>query len=370
MAKIDAILSERILVPLRQEWIIKGGRGTHDRSPFLLVRVRSEGIEGLGEVSGTYIWSGEGFETAEAAIRHVLLPALAGSELSPRRVRAAMDRVLAGFAFTKAAVEMACWDALGKMCGLTVAALLGGAIRRAVVSKFSISGVAPNEAADIARQAWEAGFRKFKVKVGTGLDEDLKRVRAVRETLGGDVSLGVDANGGWTLGEARRALRPLEEMNISMIEQPLNEKHIHETAQLRVNSRIPILLDESVWTASDVANVARIGAADAVNVYVGKAGGILSALEAVQVAKALGLGATMGSNGELGVGHAAIMQVLAVGDGFDLKTYSPDAAAPMYYVEDLVEPRFRLEDGEVPVPTGPGLGVTLNEAVLKKYRVN
>ncbi len=91
MAKIDAILSERILVPLRQEWIIKGGRGTHDRSPFLLVRVRSEGIEGLGEVSGTYIWSGEGFETAEAAIRHVLLPALAGAELTPRRIRAAMD---------------------------------------------------------------------------------------------------------------------------------------------------------------------------------------------------------------------------------------------------------------------------------------
>jgi len=370
MAKIDAILSERILVPLRQEWIIRGGRGTHDRSPFLLVRVRSGDIEGLGEVSGTYIWSGEGFETAEAAIRHVLLPALAGSELSPRRVRAAMDRVLAGFAFTKAAVEMACWDALGKMCGLPVASLLGGAIRTSVVSKFSISGVAPGEAAGIARQAWEAGFRKFKVKVGTGLDEDLKRVRAVRETLGGDVSLGVDANGGWTLGEARRALPPLEEMNIGMIEQPLNEKHIHETAQLRANSRIPILLDESVWTASDVANVARIGAADAVNVYVGKAGGILSALEAVQVAKALGLGATMGSNGELGVGHAAIMQVLAVGDGFDLKTYAPDAAAPMYYVEDLIEPGFRLQDGEVPVPTGPGLGVTLNEAVLKRYRVN
>src|SRR5437867_5709761 len=91
MAKIDEILSERILVPLRREWMIKGGRGAHDRSPFLLVRVRSEGIEGLGEVSGTYIWSGEGFETAEAAIRHVLLPALAGSELTPRRIRAAMD---------------------------------------------------------------------------------------------------------------------------------------------------------------------------------------------------------------------------------------------------------------------------------------
>ena len=106
------------------------------------------------------------------------------------------------------------------------------------------------------------------------------------------------------------------------------------------------------------------------NIYVGKAGGILSALEAVQVAKAVGIGATMGSNQELGIAHAAIMQVLAVGDGFDLDTYAPDAAAPLYYVEDLVEPEFRIQEGEVPVPVGPGLGVHLKEAVLKKYKVS
>jgi muconate cycloisomerase len=370
MAKIEAIWTERILVPIRREWMVKGGRGTHDRSPFLLVRVKTEGVEGLGEVSGTYAWSGEGFETAEAAIHQVLLPALIGAEVSPRQVRLRMDRALAGFSFTKAAIEMACWDALGKMCGAPVATLLGGAIRTSAPSKFSISGVMPSEAAAIARQAWEAGFRKFKVKVGTGLSQDLERVAAVRKALGNEVSLGVDANGGWTLGEARRVLPALEEMKIGMIEQPLKEKDLHETAQLRAHSPIPILLDESVWTPDDVANASRIGAADAVNIYVGKAGGILSALEAVQVAKAVGIGATMGSNQELGIAHAAIMQVLAVGDGFDLDTYAPDAAAPLYYVEDLVEPEFRIQEGEVPVPVGPGLGVHLKEAVLKKYKVS
>lgn len=370
MPTIEAIATERILVPIRSEWMVRGGRGVHDRSPFLLIRVKSEGVEGLGEVSGTYLWSGEGFETAEAAVNTVLAPALLGRELAPQVARREMDRVLANFPFTKAGVEMACWDALGKICGVSVGVLLGGSLRTSVVSKFSISGVTPREAAAIARQAWQAGFRKFKVKVGTGLHDDLDRVTAVRKELGEAVPLGVDANGGWTLGEARQALPALEEMKIGMIEQPLKERDLHETARLRAHSRIPILLDESVWSASDVALAARVGAADAVNIYVGKAGGILGALEAVAVAKATGIGATLGSNQELGIGHAAIMQVVSVGQGFDFETYAPDVAAPMYYVEDLVVPGFRIEQGEVAVPVGPGLGVRLNEEVLSKHRVS
>src|SRR5688572_30421229 len=166
MPKIETILTERLLVPLRKEWMITGGGGTHDRSPFLLIRIRADGLEGVGEVSGTYAWSGEGFETAEAAVRNVLAPALTGQVVSPNQVRVVMDKVLAGFPFTKAGIEMACWDLLGKACEISVGALLGGSLRNSIVSKFSISGSDPEISASIARQAWHAGFRKFKVKVG------------------------------------------------------------------------------------------------------------------------------------------------------------------------------------------------------------
>jgi L-alanine-DL-glutamate epimerase-like enolase superfamily enzyme len=264
---------------------------------------------------------------------------------------------------------MACWDVLGKTLNASVAQLLGGPIRTRVLSKFSISGREPDQVAAIARQAWDLGFRKFKVKVGTGISKDLARVKAVREAIG-DVSLGVDANGGWSLGEARRILPFLEEFKISMIEQPLKERELHQMAELRKHANVPILLDESVWNAADVALAAHLGAADAVNIYVGKAGGILSALEAVQLAKAHGMGATMGSNQELGIAHSAVMQVLAVADGLDLEGFPPDAASPLYYVEDITEPVCTLKDGEVKIPTGPGLGMTLNEDILKKYRVN
>jgi L-alanine-DL-glutamate epimerase-like enolase superfamily enzyme len=370
MPRIDAIITERILVPIRRDWMIVGGGGIHDRSPFLLVRVRADGIEGLGEVSGTHGWSGEGFETAEAAVQDVLAPALKGMELHPNLIRPAMDKALAGFSFTKAGIEMACWDGLGKALGTSISSLLGGAIRNSVLSKFSISGTAPEQAAAIAKSAWEAGFRKFKVKVGTGLSRDLDRVAAVRAALGDEVSLAVDANGGWTLSEARKALRPLEELKITAIEQPLPPGSLAEIARLRTHSSIPFLLDESVWSARDVLTVTQFGAADAVNVYVGKAGGILGALEAVKVAQAAGIGATMGSNLELGIGHAAIMQVLSISNGFDLMTYPPDIAAPMYYEADLVEPGFTIAEGEVPVVSGPGLGVRLNEEVVQRFRVH
>ncbi len=368
MPKIEEITTERVLVPIKPEWVVRGGAGAHDRSPFLLVRLKSEGIEGIGEVSGTYLWSGEGFETAEAAVRNVLTPTILGGELSPNQVRFAMEKVLAGFYFTKAGIEMACWDALGKCLNTSVSTLLGGTVRSSVCAKFSISGVDPKAAASIAQQAWEAGFRKFKVKVGTGLSQDLERVAAVRKMLGEEVSLGVDANGGWSLGEARRALRHLEEMQIGVIEQPLRRACLHETAILRAHSKIPILLDEGIWSASDVTTVAHLEAADAVNIYIGKAGGILGAHEAVTVAEAIGLGATTGSNLELGIGHAAILQVLSLSNGFDLDTYPPDVASPSYYVADLVEPGFSINNGEVPIPTGPGLGIKINEQVLSRFR--
>src|SRR2546422_5853889 len=140
MPKIEAITTERVLVPIKPEWVITGGAGTHDHSPFLVVRVRAEGLEGIGEVSGTYLWSGEGFDTAEAAIKTGISPLLSGKSVAPKTARDAKDRALAGFPFTKASVEMALWDLLGKSCGVSVGTLLGGPVRNSVASKFSISG--------------------------------------------------------------------------------------------------------------------------------------------------------------------------------------------------------------------------------------
>jgi muconate cycloisomerase len=368
MTIIDDITIERLAVPLRPEWIIACGRYTHSQSPFLLVRLRSDGVEGLGEISGTYEWSGEGFATAEAAVREVLIPALIGQSLCPLALSSLMNQKLAGFSFSKAGIEMAAWDALGKQLGAPIHRLLGGPTRTAVPSKFSVSAAGPEETADIAEAARDAGFRYFKIKVGTGVEQDVARIAAVRARLGAHARIAVDANGAWSLSEARQALRPLLDLGVLAIEQPIAGP-LGQLAALRAQSSAPILLDESVWSPADIAAAAEARAADAVSIYVGKFGGISGALHGLTVAHACGLDSTTGSNLELGVGHAAILHTLAATQGVDLETYPPDLAGPAYYVGDLVEPGFEIDDGKVAVPTGPGLGVTLNEQIVRKYVV-
>src|SRR5207244_655140 len=151
-----------------------------------------EGITGLGEVSCTPRWSGEDQVTAAHFIETIFTPLLIGHD--PReieRLTTRMQHALFGHPFTKAALEMALWDILGKVAGLPLYRLLGGPVREFVPTKWSISGLEPARAAEIAVWAVEQGFRTMKVKVGIDSEQDVARVRAVREAIGSEVRLGV-----------------------------------------------------------------------------------------------------------------------------------------------------------------------------------
>jgi len=205
--KISGIETIQIVVPIAPDRMIVGARGPHDRSPFLIVRVRTdEGLEGLGEVSCTPRWSGEDSVTARHVCDRYLEPVLLGQD--PRdveRLTRTMTQAIEGHHFTKAAVEMALWDLLGKALGVPVYSLLGGLARPGVRTKFSVAAAEPARAAEIASWACAQGFGAMKVKVGTGLAGDLSRVAAVRSAIGDSVRLGVDANGGWSRAEAAAA---------------------------------------------------------------------------------------------------------------------------------------------------------------------
>src|SRR2546425_765439 len=181
-----------------------------------------EGITGLGEVSCTPRWSGEDQVSAAHFIDTILGPALIGQD--PRdieRLTQAMGRALFGNPFTKAALEMAMWDVLGKAAGLPVYRLLGGKVREFVPTKWSVSGLDPARAAGIAAWAVEQGFRAMKVKVGIDPEQDVARVRAVRDAVGPGVRLGVDANGAWNVVTAVRMVNRLRDFDIYFVEQPV-----------------------------------------------------------------------------------------------------------------------------------------------------
>jgi L-alanine-DL-glutamate epimerase-like enolase superfamily enzyme len=369
--KIVGIETIPIQVPVKPALAIRSGRGgAHTISPFLLVKIHTdEGVTGLGEVSCTPRWSGEDQVTAAHFLNNYLGPLLLGED--PGRIdelTARFRTAIAGNYFTKAGVEMALWDILGKSKGVPVYKLLGGAVRESVPTKWSVSGVAPEKAAEIASWAVAQGFKAMKVKVGIDPDEDVSRVRAVRAAIGAKIKLGVDANGGWSPEVALKTIQRLREYDISFVEQPVTPEDVMHMAEIRRQIAIPIIADESIYTLQDATMLARLQAADVFSIYIGKAGGIGPARKIAAFAESVGLTCTLGSNLELGIGTAAMIHLAVGTGGIHAEAFPCDIIGPLFYEHDLLLDPLRTA-GEARALEGPGLGVELNEELVERYRV-
>jgi len=369
--KITHVETIPVQVPLRPQFMIRASRGYHSASPFLLVKIHTDGgIVGLGEVSSTPRWSGEDHFTAAHYIKNILAPLLEGED--PTRIEhlsARLDSAVAGNYFTKAALEMAGWDILGKSVGLPVYRLLGGAVRDEVATKWSISGLDPQRSAEIATWAVAQGFRTAKVKVGMDPDADVARVQAVRKALGPGIRLGVDANGGWSASTALQVIPRLYDQDVFFVEQPVAASDISGMARVRRGIRLPVIADESVYSAQDAIALIRAEAADVFSVYVGKAGGIAPARKIVAVAEAAGLACTIGSNLEMGIGSAAMIHLAMATRGIRAEEFPCDIIGPLYYEDDLLKEPLLIHGGKARPHERPGLGVELDDEKVRRYQV-
>lgn len=364
---IESVQTLAVSPRVAPDLIVSGGRGTHDRSDFLLVRVRtSAGVEGIGEISGTLLWSGEDAVTAEHLVRTALAPAIIGRPLLPvADLEARMDRAVARSPFTKTGLSTALWDAVGRTFDVPMAVVLGGPLRREVRVKMSLSGDG-DRLRSSHRAATAAGFAAFKVKVGLDPDGDASRFAAARELVGQQVVLGVDANGGWSRSDARRALRLLEPYHPTFIEQPLAPGDLIGMRELRAFG-LPVIADESVFDLDDLVALIHADAADIISVYVGKSGGPGRALTLARTAHAFGLETVIGSNGELGVGAAAQLHVASAVPG--LSTAIPsDIIGAHYYEEDILAEPLDVDGRQARLPDGPGLGVRLRDDIADRFR--
>ena len=364
---VAAIETAEVSLRPRADLVVRGAKGAHDRSDFLLVRVRtSDGVDGYGEVSATPLWSGEDGASARHFIETELAPVLVGQPLAPvGGLEAVMDKVLAGNPFTKAGVSIALWDAHARTLGVPLAVALGGPYRAEVPIKLSLSG---NGAAleRVHAGGVEHGFRAFKVKVGTGVEEDVARLAQARQLAGADAFLGVDANGGWSRAEAARAIRELAPHRPAFVEQPLAPDDLIGMHGLR-GQGFPIVADESVFGTADLVRVIRADAADVVSVYVGKSGGPGRAVAMGTLAAAFGLDTLIGSNGEFGIGAAAQLHVACALP--DLATWVPsDIIGAFYYAEDVLAEPLDSDGRVVRLGDAPGLGVTPRDDLIKEFR--
>lgn len=366
-ATIAAIHTALVSLPAHPDLIVHGAKGSHAHSDFCVVRVvTSEGVEGFGEVSATPLWSGEDGMSARHFIETVLAPGLVNRPLTPvAALETAMDDLLAANPFTKAGVATALWDAYARSLGVPLAVALGGPLRTAVPIKLSLSGDG-ERLERVYAAAVESGFAAFKVKVGLGIDSDLARVALARSLVGEQGFLGVDANGGWQRGEARRAVEALRPYDIAFVEQPVEKADLEGMAALR-GFGFPIVADESIFDLADLRRLIVANAADVVSVYVGKAGGPGRAVDLARVAHAFGLQCLIGSNGELGLGAAAQAHAAAAMPGLTAELPS-DIIGAHYYAEDILAEPVPSDGRTVRLPSGPGLGVQLRDDVLARLR--
>lgn len=271
----------------------------------IVVRILTDyGIEGWGESSPSRRVTGETVETVSLAISR-MAPRLVG--MCPLMIEQnveVMDQTVDGNPAAKAALDIALHDILGKTVGKPLFILLGG-YRTEVLTDITLSVKPPREMAADAVNAVKQGFKALKIKVGVNPVEDVERIRMVREAVGEDVEMRVDANGGWSVEQAIEVLNRVERFNIRFVEQPVPAEDVKGLARVRKNSPIPIMADESIHSSSDALRLIREEAVDLINIKLMKSGGILNAKRISDVAEAAGIPCMVGCMGESGIGVAA-----------------------------------------------------------------
>ena len=360
---IEAVDRWLIRVPLKDT--MAWASGVRTGVTRLIVRVRTRGgLEGFGEticlldaipavLDGVVIPAalGKGVDQAESLHRHVL----GGGYYHHKR--AAVMAI--------SAVEMAMWDALGRACGQPLHRLWGGLWRERVdVAAYLFVNDVERVAAD-ARAFAARGYHTFKLKIGIDERSDIALARAVREAIGPDAPLRLDVNGAWTPGTAKRQCFKLAELDPAYIEQPLELDDLAGHALLRRSQPVPIALDESAYTLSDVGNIVRADAADVVLLDPHEAGGLWPCIKAAAICESVGIPVTLHSGGELALSQAAYLHIAA-----SVPNMLPIDCESDYLGGDIAAAPQKVVDGTMQVPTAAGLGVDVDIAAVEHYRVN
>jgi L-alanine-DL-glutamate epimerase-like enolase superfamily enzyme len=354
---------------------------------FVLVKVHTDdGITGLGEATPLPDWggdfgrrSGETPKTVISLISQVLKPVLLGSDPRDlRRARRAMDAALRGNVYAKNAVDIALHDIAGKAAGVPVYRLLGGKYRDSVPVAHMVGLMPDTEAEAEATGAIADGLKALQIKGGVDSARDVRLIRKLRRILPSHVVLRLDANQGYKDAKtAAEVLRQLDDVGLDYIEQPAIG-HI-EMAASRIAVRPRVIADESCWDATEAIEVVRARAADCISIYLAKASGISGAMQVAAVAEAAGMACDVNGSIESGIGNAANLQFALAAAPVSLACVIPVSAPKArhpyrvggnYYVDDIITEPMAVADGALLPLERPGLGVTLDEAKLKAYRLD
>jgi o-succinylbenzoate synthase len=362
--KIETVTLHHISMPLVAPFETSFGRETEREC--ILITLRSEGLTGYGECVASRE-PGYNYETTGTAwhiLKDFIAPLILGEDVPDALdFQRRLERIR-GHHLAKAGVEMAIWDLLGKRDGKSLKEMFGGEKEKVEVGvSIGIQESAPALVRTVESYL-EQGYRRVKIKIKPG--REVEETTAIRRKYP-DLRLQVDANSAYTL-ESADALKPLDDLDLLLIEQPLFEDDIWDHRKLQAQFKTAICLDESIVSPRHARYALEMEACRNINIKPARVGGLSQGLLIHGYCRERNIPVWCGGMLETGVGRASNLAIASL-PGFVLP--GDISASDRYYHRDITNERFVLnDDSTITVPVGPGLGVTIDEEALEQFTVS
>jgi len=362
--KIESITLHHLRMPLAAPFETSFGREVNREC--VIVSIQSEGLTGWGECVASRD-PGYNYETTGTAL-HILkdfiAPLVLGNDVNDAADFQQRVSGIRGHHLAKAGVEMALWDLLGKRDHKSLREVFGGTRDKVEVGVSVGLQESPEVLVRTVTDYVKQGYARVKIKIKPG--RDVGDASAVRKAFP-NLRLQVDANSAYSL-ETSQTLRPLDQLDLLLIEQPLFEDDIWDHRKLQEQFRTAICLDESILSPRHARYAIEMKACRIINIKAGRVGGLSQALEIHDLCRAQNVPVWCGGMLETGVGRASNLALASL-PGFVLP--GDISASDRYYHRDITHEKFSLNaDSTIDVPRGAGLGVTIDEEALKTFSLS
>jgi L-Ala-D/L-Glu epimerase len=337
--------------------------GPQDFADNIIVVIRTDnGITGYGECNPFMSITGDSMDTGFLVGQKLGKSLLEKNPLDIEKCSVLMDSIIYGNTSIKSAFDIALHDIAAQDAGLPLYRFLSGSNNKEMVTDYTVSLGDPEEMASDALEIKNKGFQIIKIKLGGSQEQDILRIRLIRESVGSSIPIRVDANQGWKASEAIRILTALAPFGIQFCEEPIPRWDFMELPRIRASSPIPIMSDESCFDHHDAMRLVSLSACDMFNIKLGKSSGITKARKIIKIGEEAGMKMQVGGFLESRLAFTASAHMSLTSNNivyFDFDT-------PLMFVEDPVVGGITYDKkGSVFVPEQPGLGATVDDRYLE-----
>lgn len=349
-------------IKLKEPFVISLGPLEYAKNVVVVIRCNS-GLTGFGESSPFMTINGESMDTCFVVAQYLGKILIGKNPLDVAACSALMDSIIFGNSSIKSAFDIALYDIASQHAELPLYTYLGGKNDKTLITDYTVSLGPKEKMVRDAIKIVDRGFQFVKVKLGGKKEEDIERIQLIREAIGTEMPLRIDANQGWNTDDAIEILNRIENCKIQHCEEPIPRWNFMELAKVRMNSPIPIMADESCCDHNDAKRLVDLDACHLFNIKLGKSSGFFKALKIIEIAEQSNIKIQVGGFLESRLGFTAAAHLSLLSENiihFDFDT-------PLMFIEDPVIGGITYEsNGVVNIPDSIGLGVSMDDSYLQK----